>query len=94
MTQTTETKRDTTYNGWPNYQTWNVMLWMDNEEPLYRAYREKVQRYADNKRYFGGVAAKSIVMQCFGTDGATPDGVKLGSSRIKWAKIAEAMREN
>ncbi len=80
-----------TYNGWPNYQTWNVMLWMDNEEGAYREYRAKVQRYQDRKRYFGGVAAKAVVTDCFGD--ATPDGVKLGSSRIRWARIAEAMRE-
>ena len=28
---------DQTYNGWKNYPTWNVNLWLSNEEPLYRA---------------------------------------------------------
>lgn len=23
---------DKTYNGWSNYETWNVKLWMDNEQ--------------------------------------------------------------
>jgi len=27
--------KDTTYNGWPNYETWAVKLWMDNEEASY-----------------------------------------------------------
>jgi len=26
---------DQTYNGWTNYETWNVGLWLMNEEPLY-----------------------------------------------------------
>jgi len=25
-----------TYNGWTNYQTWAVKLWMDNDEGAYR----------------------------------------------------------
>lgn len=28
-----------TYNGWPNYETWNVALWFDNDEALYRIRR-------------------------------------------------------
>lgn len=29
------------YNGWTNYETWNVPLWIDNEEPSYRARRAR-----------------------------------------------------
>ncbi len=28
------------YNGYPNYQTWNVSLWLDNEESTYNYVRE------------------------------------------------------
>jgi len=24
------------YNGWTNWETWQILLWADNEEPLYR----------------------------------------------------------
>ena len=32
--------KDTTYNGWKNYETWNVKLWIDNEEGSYRYWEE------------------------------------------------------
>lgn len=35
---TTETN---TYNGWPNYETWAVKLWMDNDESSYRHWKCK-----------------------------------------------------
>lgn len=30
-----------TYQGWTNYETWTVSLWLDNEETTYRRWREK-----------------------------------------------------
>jgi hypothetical protein len=29
-------KTDTPYSGWKNYETWNVALWIGNDEGLYR----------------------------------------------------------
>jgi hypothetical protein len=31
---------DTTYNGWTNYETWCVNLWMDNEQGSQEFFRE------------------------------------------------------
>jgi hypothetical protein len=35
-----ESKQDTRYNGWENYETWLVKLWLDNNHPTYDLYHE------------------------------------------------------
>jgi hypothetical protein len=36
---------DTTYNGWTNYETWLVNLWMDNEPGSQEFFRETAREY-------------------------------------------------
>jgi hypothetical protein len=35
------------YNGWKNYQTWNVAIWIGNDEGLYRVALESKGDYED-----------------------------------------------
>lgn len=39
--------KDTTYNGWTNYETWAVALWLDNDEGSYNYWREQSQEVWD-----------------------------------------------
>ncbi len=39
---------DKTYNGWSNYETWVVKLWMDNDAASYRHMREQAQEAWDS----------------------------------------------
>lgn len=36
---------DNTYNGWTNYETWAVALWIDNERGSYDYWREEAKRH-------------------------------------------------
>lgn len=35
------------YNGWTNYETWNVSLWLDNEQSTYHDVQEFAQEMVD-----------------------------------------------
>jgi hypothetical protein len=67
------------YNGWKNYETWNVALYLDNDEGTYLAVKEYV-RYAlnstDDLSYDGLIEYMGI------EDEATPDGVPWRYFRI------------
>lgn len=39
--------RDATYNGWTNYETWVVNLWMDNEQGSQEFFREQAREIYD-----------------------------------------------
>ena len=45
MTQTTN---DNKYNGWTNYETWNVKLWPDNNEGSYTAWNMEAKERLEN----------------------------------------------
>jgi len=86
---------DNTYNGWTNWETWNVALWCDNEEVIYRAkWRSKPDT---------AVAVAFFVRDWFpdgtpdmdSTDSATLYGAKSNSGypAVNWDEIADNWRE-
>lgn len=40
-------EREKTYNGWTNYETWCVVLWLENDEGTYRYWRECARAHAE-----------------------------------------------
>ena len=36
------------YNGWSNYETWNVALWIDNDKGTYNLVREQAREFLNN----------------------------------------------
>lgn len=74
----------TTYNGWKNYQTWNVILWISNDEGLYNLHREckTYEQFCETLKEIGG----EIAFQ-------TPDGVAWNDSGLDLDAIADFWNE-
>lgn len=72
------------YNGWKNYQTWNVCLWIDNDEWLYDMRLEAgcYRRFVAMLRqlYDGDPTKPDIYYR-------TPDGVAWDDSSIDVQEI-------
>ena len=77
------------YNGYRNRETWNVILWMMNEEPLYRSAVEVAERHKSRNRTVTSRTAERFARDCFGDQ--TPDGCKMG--RVNWRQVADAIQE-
>lgn len=60
---------DRTYNGWTNYQTWNVALWIGNDEGFYNL----AQQCDDYQEFLQSLCGGCV---------QTPDGVKFADPRI------------
>jgi uncharacterized protein (DUF1810 family) len=82
----TDTK-DTTYNGWKNRQTWNCALWINGEEPLYRAAVDFMRTYKGRAPYMAFIEANWM------TGSRTPDNIAWDGSRLDYKALNDMMRE-
>ena len=70
-----------TYNGWANYETWNVALWIQNDEGLYNVAKQcrNYQELVD------------LLYDCGSKE--TRDGVKWDDSKIDGLAVNEMMQD-
>ena len=80
MTATLQSSHlDISYNGWANYETWNVALWLQNDYVLYKF----ALRYDDYSKFVAAIG--------FGEQ--TPDGVSFASPKLDYQELTEMLQE-
>jgi cyanate permease len=77
---------DTEYNGWKNRQTWNVALWIGNQEYIYMEAVDFMQTYSGTRPY-------SRFIQSRVGGGRTPDNIAWLGTRLDYPALNEMMRE-
>lgn len=75
------------YNGWRNWSTWNVSLWIQNDEGLYRAACNFMQTYKGRRPY------SSFIRYMGMENDRTPDRIKWLSTRLDYKELNEMMFE-
>ncbi len=82
---------DTTYNGWTNYETWNVALYIGNDEGLYSIACDYVR---DIRRHNMAVSYEDFaqsLQECGGY--ITPDGVSWTHPTLDIDELNEMLEE-
>lgn len=77
-----------TYNGYANYETWNVVLWVMNDEGLYEGMRTCNDDWTPDR-------AREFVEDYL--PNGTPDFDDMGKAqaydRVDWSEVAAAFAE-
>jgi hypothetical protein len=74
------------YNGWKNYETWNVALWINNDEGLYDL-AETVAGMEGDYNTFAQLMVNEF------ESNSTPDGVSWEDSSLDYEALTEVLYE-
>lgn len=78
------------YNGHRNWNHWNVSLWINNDEGLYRLAQECIKRFPGNRdqaarEFLGVMQCSTIPGRVLVNDPLTPDGALYSVTAIRAA---------
>ena len=90
-TETDNPKMADTYNGWSNYHTWNVSLYINNEYPLYKLACE----WVEHQREFDAPVDYDIFRHTLAElhGDLTPDGVSWSDPTLDNDELSEMLQE-
>ena len=79
--------KNTTYNGYRNYNTWNIALWISNDYNLYNLAVEFMENFKGQAPY------KKFVEFLGLEDEKTPDNAKFIDRSLSYRELNTFMRD-
>ena len=86
----TRMNNDTTYNGYTNRATWNLILWISNDECAYTFFQDLYYRIGGDVIEDRTDAVERTSREWFGS--TTPDGDRLDD--VNWIEATETLDED
>jgi len=77
------------YNGWTNYETWIVALWIDND---HQYWRERAAKYKDRPGILADKLRESLSEHEL--EGMHADLLNAALNRVNWQEIASHLLED
>jgi hypothetical protein len=78
-----KTLKERNMNGWTNWETWNIVTWIDNDESLNRIMRQSAR---GNYKQFLSILSQFGITK-------TPDGVSYTDPKVNQQEINNAYTE-
>jgi len=82
------------YNGWHNWETWNLKLWLDNDESVYNQVLLLARTYSDT--YEAGTRLREFVESIWFPElpaGPMADAAGMYLAEVSWYEIMEAYQK-
>ena len=90
IAENSERKTIMSYQGWANYETWNVALWFGNDEPLYRTV---IDRLREDGKFKTGEDVAQFVIELLPTGTPDFDENPARYLKVKWGEIKRAFNK-
>ncbi|KKL78181.1 hypothetical protein LCGC14_2027420 [marine sediment metagenome] len=92
--------KDTTYQGWTNYETWCVKLWLDNDQGTQELASEICKSPEYDSHYQSGLALREIfpevytsVQTALDSEGPASDLMRSALDATNWTEIAKNIKQ-